>query len=359
MELVQALIYGIVQGLTEFLPISSNAHLRIVPSLFGWSDPGAAFTAIIQLGTTAAVIIYFAKDIGRAFMAWLNSITGKKDVDQNEARMGWAVFVGTIPVIILGVLLKHRIETTFRSLNIIAMALIGMAIVMLLAEKFGSQRRKTKDVDVKDGIVVGLWQCLALVPGMSRSGSTIAGAMFSGFDRVAAARFSFLLSIPSVTGAGLYEAYNAFKESKAEAAVPIHWGPTILATIVSFVVGYASIAFFMQYLQKRGIAPFVWYRIALGVLILVLVQQGVLKPDAGAKPETKPVASRSGRACPVTLSLAYGTSQLPVRPRSANRTRLQLGPSIQPFAASRSELDFQDDNCSLVAPRYVLEESQA
>lgn len=303
MGIVQAIVYGIVQGLTEFLPISSTAHLRIVPALLGWEDPGAAFTAIIQLGTVAAVLIYFAKDIGPAFMAWLNSLTGKKEYDKVEARLGWAVFVGTLPAVVLGLLLQHKIETTFRSLNIIAASLIILGFVMLAAEKMGTHKRKVSDVDVKDGVIVGLWQCLALIPGMSRSGTTISGALFQKFDRLAAARFSFLLSIPSVAGAGLYEGYKAFKEGKlpqqtgetaAEfAARQIHWGPTIVATIVSFVVGYAAIAFFIQYLQRRGIGVFVWYRVALGVVLLFLVNQGVIDKEAGAKVDKKTSVSQT------------------------------------------------------------------
>lgn len=302
MDIVKAIIYGIVQGLTEFLPISSTAHIRIVPALLGWQDPGAAFTAIIQLGTVAAVLIYFAKDIGLAFSAWWNSLTGKKDYDQNEARLAWAVFVGTIPAVILGLAFQHKIETSFRSLNVIAASLILLGIVMLIADKIDTKKRGLETVVVKDGLWVGLWQCLALIPGMSRSGTTISGALFLGFNRVTAARFSFLLSIPSVAGAGFYEAFKAFKESKADAAAgiaPIEWGPTIVATIVSFVVGYAAIAFFIQYLQKRGISPFVWYRVALGIIILILVHQGVIDKEAGAKssPKTNP-SLQSNQAVP-------------------------------------------------------------
>ncbi|HWA84261.1 MAG TPA: undecaprenyl-diphosphate phosphatase [Fimbriimonadaceae bacterium] len=303
MGIIQAIVYGIIQGLTEFLPISSTAHLRIFPTLVGWGDPGAAFTAIIQLGTVAAVIIYFGKDIKPAFLAWWNSLTGKKDYDQKEARLAWAVFIGTLPAVFFGLLLQHKIETSFRSLNVIAGSLIVLGFVMLAAEKMGQHKRKVDDVGVKDGIIVGLWQCLALVPGMSRSGTTISGALFQKFDRIAAARFSFLLSIPAVAGAGLYEGFKAVREGKAPiqagespaafAARQIHWGPTVVATIVSFIVGYASIAFFLQYLQRRGIGVFVWYRIVLGVALLVLVQQGMIDKNAGAKPEKQTTAAQT------------------------------------------------------------------
>ncbi len=293
MDLVKAVVYGLVQGLTEFLPVSSTAHIRIVPSLLGWQDPGAAFTAIIQLGTVAAVLIYFAKDLGAAFMAWLGSLTGKKSNAQ-EVRMGWAVFVGTIPIVVLGLVFKDKIETSLRSLNIVAGSLILMGIVMLIADSLSKGQRNQKDVQVKDGLFVGLWQCLSLIPGMSRSGSTISGALFQCFDRVAAARFSFLLSVPSVAAAGLYEGYKGIKEGG------IDWGPTAVATVISFVVGYAAIAYFIKWLGKHGLAPFVWYRIALGVFILVLVQRGVLNSDQGAKssPKTNPQL-QSRREAPV------------------------------------------------------------
>lgn len=279
MGLIQAIIYGIIQGLTEFLPISSNAHIRIFPALVGWEDPGAAFTAVIQLGTVLAVLIYFAKDLGAAISAWARSLSDKELRKTAEAKMGWAVFWGTIPVVIIGLALHEKIETTFRSLYLIAGALIGMGVVMLLADMYGKHQRKVEDVEVKDGVVVGLWQVLALIPGMSRSGSTISGALFAGFDRAAAARFSFLLSVPSVVAAGIYEAY---KERHSIGGTLLM--PTLVATAVSFFVGYASIAFLMKYLQRRGIGPFVLYRIALGVLLLVLLGQGTIKSDAGAKP---------------------------------------------------------------------------
>ncbi|MBN9501158.1 MAG: undecaprenyl-diphosphatase UppP [Armatimonadetes bacterium 55-13] len=285
MGIVQAIVYGLVQGLTEFLPISSNAHIRIVPSLLGWQDPGAAFTAVIQLGTVAAVLIYFAKDLGAAIKGWAASIAGEGK-GTPEARMGWAVFWGTLPIILIGLALHNKIETTFRSLYFIAFALIGMGVVMLLAEKLGKQTRKTKDVTVADGVKVGLWQVLAFIPGMSRSGSTISGALFGGFDRGSAARFSFLLSVPAVTAAGLYEAFKERHNFAGDLLVP-----TLVATVVSFAVGYASIAFLMKFLQKRGIVPFVAYRVLLGVVLLVLLSQGVLQPLSGVTSESsKPSA---------------------------------------------------------------------
>ena len=280
MNLFQALVYGVVQGLTEFLPISSNAHLRIVPELFGWTDPGAAFTAVIQLGTIAAVILYFRRDLGAALGGWARSLS-TRDFSTHEARMGWAVFVGTLPIVVLGLLFKHQIEGPLRSLWVIAGALIVMGLVMLLAERTGNKSRTERAVTIKDGAVVGLWQALALIPGMSRSGSTISGALFANFDRPTAARFSFLLSVPSITAAGLYE---AFKERKGLGGDLLT--PTAVATIVSFVVGYLAISWLIPFIARRGIGPFVAYRIALGVLLILMLSTGRLVPNRS--PETKP-----------------------------------------------------------------------
>jgi undecaprenyl-diphosphatase len=359
--IVQAIVYGLIQGLTEFLPISSTAHIRIVPSLLGWEDPGAAFTAIIQLGTVAAVLIYFAKDIGKALAAWWFSITGKKEFDKVEARLAWAVFIGSLPIIAIGLAFHAKIETSLRSLYIVAISLILMGIVMLLAEKIAKHKRKVNDVGVNDGVIVGLWQCLSLIPGMSRSGSTISGALFQGFDRVAAARFSFLLSIPSVFGAGVYEAYKGYKEGKmpqlanetaAEfAARQIHWGPTVLATIISFVVGYAAITYFMQYLQRRGIAPFVWYRVALGILILFLVSGGYIKADAGAKssPKTNPDLKASRAVAPLVSSRISPTPN----PLPQRQTTVGRGISPTPNPLPQRQTTLRDG-----APEaYVLEEA--
>ena len=290
MDPLRAVVYGIVQGLTEFLPVSSNAHLRLTPLLFGWqesSESFTAFTAVIQLGTTLAVLLYFGKDLMRVLSGWFASF-GKGPKDTPEARLGWGVFYGTIPIVVVGFLLRHQIETTFRSLYVVAGALIAMSLVMYYFDR----RPGTRDVDsvrVNDGILVGLWQCLALLPGMSRSGSTISGALALGFDRVAAARFSFLLGIPSITLAGLYEAY---KERHSIGGALLL--PTAIATVVSFVVGYASIAWLMKIVQRRGITPFVWYRLALGAAILILLGTGRLHPFDGGEPATlPPVAARA------------------------------------------------------------------
>ncbi|AIE86382.1 undecaprenyl-diphosphate phosphatase [Fimbriimonas ginsengisoli] len=289
MELIHAIILGIVQGLTEFLPISSNAHLRIVPALLGWNYPQStltAFTAVIQLGTVLAVLIYFAKDLKAAIGGWAGSLSDPAKRNTHEAKMGWAVFVGTLPIIVLALVFRHQIKDTFRDLRIIAVALIVMSVVMFLAEKFGKKNRNVESVDLKDGVVVGLWQVLALIPGVSRSGSTISGGLFQGFDHAAAARFSFLMAVPSVTAAGIFEAVEARHELK-----PILTA-VIVGTVVAFIVGYASIAWLMKFLQRRGIGPFVLYRIVLGVFLLVMVSAGKLAANAGAESsKTEPAAS--------------------------------------------------------------------
>jgi undecaprenyl-diphosphatase len=271
---LKAIVYGIVQGLTEFLPVSSSAHLRLTPVLFGWPDAGAAFTAVIQLGTTLAVLLYFAKDLGRTIKGWARSLFGGPK-DTEEARMGWAVFWGTVPIVTVGFALRDAIETTFRSLYVVSGAMLLMSGVMLAMDRL-PERRTPDSLTVKDGLWVGLWQCLALLPGMSRSGSTISGARFLGFDRTTAARFSFLLGVPSIVLAALYEGWNERRSLDGSMMVPV-----ALATVVSFVVGYASIWWLMRFVQKRGLLPFVGYRVGLAVLILGLLLSGHLAPDAG------------------------------------------------------------------------------
>jgi undecaprenyl-diphosphatase len=275
MDLLQAIVYGIVQGLSEFLPISSTAHLRIVPALLGWPDPGAAYTAIIQLGTTAAVVLYFAKDIGRIAKAWLLGIAHKKPFEDLDARMGWYVIVGTIPVVVLGLLLKKHIEGEFRSLYVIAYAAIGLAILLAVAEKVAKHGRPLQSVTMKDALGVGLAQAVALIPGSSRSGCTLTGGLFLGLQRDAAARFSFLLSIPATVAAGLFEMKEVFAP---HAAAGLSAGPLIVGTIVSFAFGLGSIAWLLRFLRTRSTAIFIGYRVVLGVMLLLLLNNGFLRP---------------------------------------------------------------------------------
>ncbi len=270
MDLVQAVVLGIVQGLTEWLPISSTAHLRVVPALLGWADPGAAFTAVIQLGTLAACLIYFRNDLSKAFKGWIRGLRGERS---EEANMGWAILIGTLPIAILGFLFKHQIEGPLRSLYIIASSLIIVGVLMAFAEATATNRRNIDSVRPSDGLRVGMWQAIALIPGASRSGSTITGGLWSGFDRASAARFSFLLSVPSIFAAGIKELYDERKSLLGQSMTPV-----IVATLVSFVVGYASIAFLMNYLQKRTTTVFIVYRIVLGVFLLVLLARGTLTP---------------------------------------------------------------------------------
>lgn len=263
MTLWQAIVLGIAQGLTEFLPISSTAHLRIIPALVGWPDPGAAFTAVIQLGTLVAVLVYFARDIA--------GIT--RDTLAGRSQMGWMIAVGTIPVVVLGLLFKHHIESTLRSLYVIAGAMIVLAIVLAIAEWLGKRTRSMEQVRWLDAVVVGCAQAVALIPGSSRSGCTITGALFVGLNRETAARFSFLLSMPAVFAAGVFELIKARHELLGTQE---HVHDLIVATIVSFIVGYASIGFLLGYLKKHTTWLFIIYRILLGAVILGLLAGGKL-----------------------------------------------------------------------------------
>jgi undecaprenyl-diphosphatase len=270
----EAVVLGVVQGLTEFLPVSSSAHLRIVGALAGWKDPGAAFTAIIQIGTELAVLVYFARDIARIVVAWLLSLAGRRKGDL-DARLGWLIILGSIPIVVLGLVFQHRIETTFRDLRIVAIALAGFSLVLYWADRVGVKKGQLKDLTAGDGVLFGLAQSLALIPGVSRSGGTITAGLFIGYTREAAARYSFLLAVPAVLGSGLYEAYDALEGGGAH-AVP--WGPTLLATVISFAVGLAVIAWLLRYLTRGSFTPFVVYRVLLGLLVLGLVGAGVLAP---------------------------------------------------------------------------------
>jgi undecaprenyl-diphosphatase len=275
MSWIEAVVLGVVQGLTEFLPISSSAHLRLVGEVFGWDDPGAAFTAITQIGTEAAVLLYFRKDIWRIITAWLGSLGGGRKGDP-DARMGWLIIVGSIPIVVLGLLFQDDIETTLRDLRIVATALVLFSLILYWADRVGAKQRELKDLTVPHGITYGFAQAMALIPGVSRSGGTITAGLFLGYSRAAAARYSFLLAIPAVLGSGLFQAYEALTGDVEGQGVS--WGPTILATVIAFGVGLTVIAWLLRYLDRGSFTPFVVYRIVLGVLVLVLVQTGVLDP---------------------------------------------------------------------------------
>ncbi|SDZ05909.1 undecaprenyl-diphosphate phosphatase [Herbiconiux ginsengi] len=276
MDFLNAVILGFVQGLTEFLPISSSAHLRIVGELLpGAKDPGAAFTAITQLGTETAVVVFFWRDIVRIVSRWAKSLAGRVPRNDPDARMGWLIIVGSIPIVILGVLFQDDIETTFRSLWIVATTLIVFGILLGIADYVGAKRRRLKDLTIPHGIIFGFAQALALIPGVSRSGGTITAGLFMGYERRAAARYSFLLAIPAVFGSGLFQVAKSIGGSETAAG---GFGPleTLVATVIAFIVGLVVIAFFMSYISKRSFLPFVIYRIALGVVLIVLLSAGVI-----------------------------------------------------------------------------------
>jgi undecaprenyl-diphosphatase len=271
LDFLKAVVLGVIQGLTEFLPISSSAHLRIFPEWFGWGDPGAAFTAVIQIGTELAVLIYFRKDIWRIASAWVRSLYDPAWRGHVDTRMGWYVIVGSLPIVVLGVLLKDVIENDFRSLWIIGTTLIVMGVVLGIADRVGSNERTIDKMTLQHSVLLGAAQAMALIPGVSRSGATISMGRFLGYEREAATRFAFLLAIPAVVGAGLFELKEIPGGDNAYGPVP-----TLVATVVSFLVGYAAIAWLLRYVSTRSYLPFVIYRIALGSLTLFLVWQGVL-----------------------------------------------------------------------------------
>jgi len=272
MGYLEAILLGVVQGLTEFLPISSSAHLRIVPALFGWQDPGAAFTAVIQLGTTAAVVLYFARDLARIAVAWVRSLTRPELRGTLDARLGWYIGLGTIPIAVLGLLFKDQVETGARNLWIVATALIFAGLILEVADRIAghTNRRQLDQLTLRDGLLVGTAQALALIPGVSRSGATITAGLFLGLTRQTAARFSFLLSTPAIVLSALFEARKIGDGSGAGV------GPTLVATVAAFVVGYAAIAWLLRYISNHTFLPFVIYRVALGILLLVLLTTGTL-----------------------------------------------------------------------------------
>lgn len=293
MTLWQAIVMGLIQGLTEFLPISSTAHLRVVPALLGWPDFGAAFTAVIQIGTLVAVLLYFRQDIARLVAAVIGDLRAGRLASTPDSRLAWQIAAGTVPVVILGLTLKKLIENEFRSLYVIGYAAIGMALLLAVAEgvhwwwvKRGRAGRELERITWADAIIIGLFQAIALVPGASRSGVTITGGLFCGLSRSTAARFSFLLSLPSVFAAGVYEFWKERPEllRTQEDAINL-----VVASVVAGAVGYASIAFLLGFLKKHSTTVFIVYRILLGVTLLILLARGVLQPSP--PPEAHPSAS--------------------------------------------------------------------
>jgi undecaprenyl-diphosphatase len=270
MDAFQAIVLGTVQGLTEFLPVSSTGHLRIVPAFLGWEDPGAAFTAVTQLGTLAAVLLYFRKDLLRIARAWLASLRRPELRGELDARMGWYIILGTIPISIFGLAFADQIESSARSLYLIGTTLIVLGLLLLAAERAARHDRPLAAINRRDAIVIGFAQALALVPGVSRSGATLTAGLFLGFDRPSAARYSFLLSVPAVVLSGLFELRKIGEEGGAGFA------PTAIATLLAFISGYASIAFLLRWLTTHSTAVFVGYRVALGAVVLGLAAAGAI-----------------------------------------------------------------------------------
>lgn len=275
--MLEAIFLGVLQGLTEFLPISSSAHIRIAGALFGTNeDPGATFTAITQIGTELAVLIYFRSDILRIVKAWLNQIARRHldSAEKRDARMGWLIILGSLPIVALGYLGQDIIKKDFRSLWLIASVMIIFGVILGIADKYGKVEREQHQLTPAHGILYGLAQSLALVPGVSRSGATIAMGRLLGYSREAALRYSFLLALPAVFGSGLYELKGALGADAASQVFSL--SETLVATVIAFVIGYAVIAWLLKYVITKSFAPFIYYRIGLGTLVLVGLATGVI-----------------------------------------------------------------------------------
>lgn len=271
-EIFKAILLGVIQGLTEFLPVSSTAHLRIIPSFFGWKDIGASYTAVIQVGTMIAIIIYFWKDLMNMIISFFDSLK-KKNFESKNTRLFLQVILGTIPIVILGYLLKNLIRNEFRYMYLVAGSLIFFSFMIFAAEKYTRKSVSMDALSIKDALIIGFFQAIALIPGASRSGSTISGAFFRNMIRVDAARFSFLLSIPAILLSGCFELYSqrATLLSGEEAVLSL-----IIATVVSGVIGYWSIWFLLSYIKKNSLTIFVVYRILFGLLIIILLMTNII-----------------------------------------------------------------------------------
>ena len=273
MGLLEAVVLGIVQGLTEFIPISSTAHLRLVPAFLGWDDPGAAFTAVTQIGTLVAVFVYFRREILTLTLAFAAALRTRAPFGTPDARMAWYILFGTIPIGVFGLLFKDLIETDFRSLTVIAASLIVLALLLLAAEKLGRRDRVLTGIRMIDAFWIGLAQAVALIPGASRSGTTITAGLMLNINREDAARFSFLLSIPAITLSGVYQLYELRAELAGDLGLAL-----LVAVLVSGIVGYLSIEFLLRYLRSHSTNLFIVYRIALGLCILLMIHFQYVQP---------------------------------------------------------------------------------
>ncbi|WP_029069610.1 undecaprenyl-diphosphatase UppP [Jonesia quinghaiensis] len=284
MNFFEAVFMGLVQALTEFLPVSSSAHLRIFGELIGESDPGAAFTAITQIGTEAAVLLYFRRDIKNICVKWWQSLRGDNGTDwrsrmgahDHDAAMGWYIGLGSIPIVVLGLLLEDFIDSTFRNLYLTALMLAVFGIFLGIADKYGKHERTVKELTPRHALFFGLAQAMALIPGVSRSGGTITAGLLMGYTREAAARYSFLLAIPAVVGSGFYKLFKAVGAEPVAGAPG--FGATLVATLVSFFVGYLVIIAFLRIVSTFSYKPFVIYRLVLAAAVVVLLLAGVLQP---------------------------------------------------------------------------------
>ncbi|MBP3087622.1 undecaprenyl-diphosphate phosphatase [Corynebacterium sp. sy017] len=272
MSWVQTIVLSIVQGLTEFLPISSSGHLRIISELLWGQDAGASFTAVVQLGTEAAVLVYFAKDIWRIFVAWCQGLVNRTKRGFDYA-MGWMVIFGTIPVAVVGFLAKDLIRDNLRNLWITATVLIAFSFVFILAEKKGTKHRSFERLTMKDALIMGCAQCLALIPGVSRSGGTISAGLFLGLEREVAARFSFLLAIPAVLASGLFSLGDAFNPEAGQAASGMQ---LLVGTVIAFILGYVSIAWLLKFVSHHSFNWFAAYRIPVGIIVMILLGTGIM-----------------------------------------------------------------------------------
>ena len=274
MSIVQAIVLGLIQGLTEFIPVSSTAHLKIVPELLGWGDPGAPVSAVIQFGTVLAAIIYFARDIIRIAVGFFRGLFTRRLMNDPDFADAWYVIIGTIPIVVLGLALKKAIETTFRSTWIVTFMIVFVAILLQLAESYATRRgfRDESDFNAKDVATMAVGQCLALIPGASRSGSTLMAAFFRRVPREKAARFSFIMSLPAVTGAGMLELMSERAHFASIGMVPI-----VVSIVVAFISGWASIWFLLRYLRTHSTHIFIYYRYALGAVMIALLAAGILK----------------------------------------------------------------------------------
>lgn len=266
----EAIVLGLVQGLTEFLPVSSTAHVMIVSQLFGWQDPGAAFSAVTQIGTEVAVLVYFRNDIKRIIMIWFASLRDPSLRSHLDARMGWYIIIGTIPISVLGLVFSSQIETAARNLWLVAAMLIIFGLVLGFADALGARQRDLTELNRRDGLLFGLGQALALIPGVSRSGATISTGLALGYTRESAARYAFLLAIPAVLASGFYEMTKIGKDTNTA------WGPTLLATVIAFFVGIAVISWLLRYVTTKSYKPFVIYRVVLGFGVMALLATGIL-----------------------------------------------------------------------------------